>query len=89
MNLTLEERETIITFNEKDGTAECFTYNGKLTRRLNELCQSRPEECAHTRNNGNGGQFFIFPKAWVKITPPRILSEAQAQALAAARAKAR
>lgn len=71
MNLTLEERETVILFNEQDDTAECFTCNGKFTRRLIDLARQRPGECSQTKDNGHGGRTFTFPKAWVRVNPPR------------------
>ena len=40
--LTKIEKETIITFNEMESDCEVYTFNGKLIRRLDELCV--PEE---------------------------------------------
>lgn len=71
MKLTLEERETILLFNERDDTAELFTYNRKLIRRLSMLAQQRPGECKQTKDNGHGGLTFVCPKTWLRINPPR------------------
>ena len=39
MYIPLEERETIITFNEKEPTASVYTMNGALIRKLDSLVQ--------------------------------------------------
>lgn len=44
MNLTNEERETIIVYNEKDSTASVFTYRADLKRQLDGLCEERPDD---------------------------------------------
>ena len=43
-NLTNYERETVILFNEAEGTAIVNTANSALSRRLAELAESRPGE---------------------------------------------
>lgn len=82
MSLTREEKETIILFNEADDTASCFTYNGRLIKRLSNLAAERADECKLTMDNGAGGLTFTFPKKWVKVNPTRILSDEQRAAIA-------
>lgn len=89
MELTRAERETIIIFNEADTEAEVFTYNGKLTKKLDTLCSERPCECVFVKENKTGGRFYSIPKKWVRVNASRIMSDearaAVAERLAAAR----
>lgn len=63
------ERETIINFNEEEGSAAVYTHNRPLIKKLTSLSQERDdivlevgdEECAT----------FIVPKKWIKVSPPR------------------
>lgn len=80
MTLTKVEQETIVLFNEAEATASVYTHNAALQRILLELC--------HPPGPGqpDGGQpawrpTFEIPKKWVKIAPPRALSEAQKKVL--------
>lgn len=77
MSLTLEEKETIILFNEKDKEAEVFTYNRSLITNLKKLAKERPEEVQFKKDNGEGGLTFIVPKAWLIVKAPRKLTEQQ------------
>ena len=81
MILTKYEQETIILFNESESTAAVYTYNTRLQNTLNSLCQSHPEQATQTGDNGYGGLTYSLPKKWVKIAPPRVLSEAQKKVL--------
>ncbi len=79
--LTKLEQETIILFNEAEETAEIFTYNGAMKRKLHSLCDKFPEQFAfdkeRSEDNGSGGEFFTAPKRYVKVASPRILSQEQ------------
>lgn len=81
MRLTKYEQETIILFNESESTAAVYTYNTGLQNTLNSLYQSHPEHVTQTGDNGYGGLTYSLPKKWVKIAPPRVLSEAQKKVL--------
>lgn len=78
MKLTRYERETIINYNEEDQTASVYTHSKPLRRKLERLVQERPDEC-RIEGISHGGQAVscIIPKAWVKITPKRILTDAE------------
>ncbi len=88
MSLTNIERETIICFNEAEKTAEVFTYRQSLIRQLDGLTEERPTEAMRVKTNAEGGVTFIVPKAWIKVKPKRVMSEAQKEAAAKAIAKA-
>ena len=81
MTLTKVEQETIVLFNEAEATASVYTHNAALQRILLELCQSHPGQARRTEDNRHGGLTFEIPKKWVKIAPPRALSEAQKKVL--------
>lgn len=86
MNLSLYEQETIINFNEADSAASVYTHNRALIRQLDKLAQERPGDCHREKTSHDGKAVdYIIPKAWVKVKPPRIASEAQKAALARAR----
>ncbi len=88
MHLTNVEKETIICFNEAEPAAEIFTYRPSLIRQLDGLAEERPTEATRVKANAEGGVTFTVPKAWVKIKPKRIMSDAQKEAAAKAIAKA-
>lgn len=77
MKLSKIEQETIINFNEADGTASIYTHNEALKRQLSELYRTHPEQVRQTDANRWGGLSFELPKKWLKVSPPRILSPAQ------------
>ena len=90
MNLSLFERETIINYNEAEQTARVYTHNRALRRTLDKLAQERPEDCRVDRVSREGAAAdYTIPKAWVKIRPPRVASEAQKAASRAAAEKAK
>lgn len=78
MNLSLYEQETIINFNEEEKTANVYTHNRALRRKLELLAEQRPTECRMTKTSHDGQAVdFTIPKSWLKISPPRVASEAQ------------
>lgn len=86
MNLTNYERETIINFNEGEAMASVYTHNRALRRKLDKLAVDRPKDCKLHRvsHDGQAAEYYI-PKRWIKIAPPRKMSESQRDALAKAR----
>ena len=79
--MTKYEQETIILFNEGEAAASIYTYNTSLQHTLVSLCESHPAQVRQTGNNGIGALTFEIPKKWVKVSPPRVLSEAQKKVL--------
>lgn len=85
-HLTKHEQETIINFNEAEATASVYTYNQALQRKLKRLARERPQECVlDEARDYSGALVCTIPKRWVRITPTRILSEAQKTVLEKAR----
>ena len=68
MNLTLQERETIILFNEDEQTARIETFNGRLLRQLRKVSESNGVSCES--DEGNYGVYKI-PKTMIKIRAPQ------------------
>lgn len=84
MELTRQERETIIVFNEEEKTAKVFTYNGKLQRKLKDLAEKFPDHCIFDFENGHGGVSYTVNKKLVSIKMPqtKVMTEEQRQAAA-------
>lgn len=89
MKLSRLEQETIITYNEAEQTASIYSYNKAMHNKLERLEKERPEDCRVERVYPDGVKEYQVPKAWIKVVPPRQLSEAQKAVLERARAKAR
>ncbi|MCD7886486.1 MAG: hypothetical protein LUG44_02550 [Clostridiales bacterium] len=81
MNLTKQEQETIIRFDEAEATASVFTFNRALLNKLEKLTTERPDDCKLEREFPSGAVEYTVPKRWVKITPPRRLSAEQLEAM--------
>lgn len=79
MQLSKAEMETIIRFDEAGIFATVYTYNAALKRKLGTLADSR-DDIHKTEDDQHGGVTYEMPKKWIKIAPPRVLSEAQKQA---------
>lgn len=75
---SLEERETIIRFNELDSYASVYTFNPALIRKLDKLVEDRASEatCISAEDiNGVQNREYSIPRKWVKVNASRILSE--------------
>ena len=75
-----EEQETIIRFDEADQTAHIYTFNRRLQKRMADLEERFPDEVSRYRQVGQSVS-YMFPKAWVKINPPRQLSPEEKERL--------
>ena len=83
MTLTLEERETITVFNEKDDTATVDTCNPALMRKLDKQMALQENGPIGLIREDEFGKAYVIPKSWVKIVPPRLLSPEQRAELSA------
>ena len=81
MNLTSEERETIIRFDEAGPLAVVYTYNVAWKNKLAKMASERPDEVCFKEEDGWGGVTYELPKKWLKIGSPRAISDAQRQAM--------
>lgn len=81
MKLTRYERETIILFNEKEKTANIYTYNQNLIKRLERYKEKYPTECQLKEVNSLGGHTYLINKARMSIkflSPPSEASRKKA-----------
>jgi len=65
--LTKKQKVTELYFNEKDSTAEIYTHNTKLKKRLLKYAAEFPELCQQTDDDEQGGLRFEIDKARVSI----------------------
>ena len=76
MTIPNSEKETVIVYNEHEKTAAVYTCNPALIRKLEGLTATRPNECSLLRRYPDGiGMEYQVPKKWVKVSPPRFVSE--------------
>ena len=80
MGLTKYEQETVINYNLEEKEAVCFTYDAALIRKLDKLCEKH--EAIIKRKEGKGYGEYIFPRSWIKIHAPRVLSEEKRKEMA-------
>lgn len=77
--LTKYEQETIFNYNQEEKTASCYTCDAALIRKLDRLCENG--EAITVTREGDGWKEYTFPKSWLKVRPPRKLSDEQRQEL--------
>ena len=85
MKLTPAERETIIVFDEERKQAVITTFNPRFLNQLERLAGERPDDVKFVKHIvpedcTRSGEYLI-PKAWIKVRPPRQLSEKQIEEL--------
>lgn len=80
MKLTKYEQETIFNYNQEETSASCFTRDAALIRRLDRLVENG--EAITVIRRGDGYAEYTFPKKWLKVRPPRKLSDEQRQNMA-------
>ena len=71
--LTNYERESIVLFNDAEDVATVYTCNKALQRRMARL------KVKVKQVEGEGITYEV-PKKWVKISPPRKMSDEQKKA---------
>lgn len=77
--LTKFEQETIILFNEEDTFATCYTHNKSLMRKLCDL--SAKSKAVTLQSEDERSQTYKFPKKWIRVQMPRVLTEEERQKL--------
>lgn len=80
--LTSEEKETQINWNNAEQDARIYTYDSRIIRRLKDLG-------VDVKVDESGLVEAKIPKKWVKINAPRVLSDEQKQRLSEQLQKAR
>ena len=78
IHLAPNERETSILYDDADRSAKVYTYNATLKKKMDRLAAERPEEVITLKSDEiNGYGIYSVPKKWIKISPPRYVSEEQ------------
>jgi hypothetical protein len=75
---TKYEQETIILFNELEKTAEVYTYNSALRRKLEKGCILHPDNFK-VKSESHGAKTFTIPKKYVSVRIPPIRTPEQMQ----------
>lgn len=70
MNLTPEERETIILFSDADTKANVYTHDKKLIDRLEQLAARYPDLVYEERKEHEGAVSYMIPKSCVCLLAP-------------------
>ena len=71
------ERETIISFNEKETIADVYTCSTQIKNRLKELSLKNSD--IYLTNEDKYSQSYTIPKNIIRFSLPRELSEKQKQ----------
>lgn len=77
--MRLEERETTVNYTDADTVATVMSYNAAMAARLKRLLAEHPDEVTLVWES-EGGVEVRVPKKWVRVSPPRKLSEEQLEA---------
>ena len=70
------EKETVINFNTAEQNASCYTLNTHKRQMLLNLAEEYPDDVKIISKRDDMVE-VTFPKKWVKIRPPRKLTEEQ------------
>ena len=65
--LTKKQKVTEVYYNAKDPTAEVYTHDTKLKKRLLEYAAKFPELCQQTDDDEQGGLWFEIDKSRISI----------------------
>jgi hypothetical protein len=82
MSVTGIEAETIINYNQDEKTAEIYTHDKRLIKRLLECCKKFPTLFYFVESEGEASTFLI-PKKYVSVRQPKIYTEEQKERMSA------
>lgn len=66
------ERETIITYNNAEKTANVYTMNRKLARKLSAMAQEYPSLVKFVRKYPDSAVEYELPKKSIVVSKPRV-----------------
>lgn len=69
--------ENVIEFIKDEKRATVTFSQGRYKSRIRKLAADHPEECRIIAENKDGSLCAHIPVSWVKISPPREISEEQ------------
>lgn len=70
------EKETVINFNNAESTASYYTLNSAKRQMLLNLAKEYPDDVKITKKTDDMVE-AVFPKSWIKVRPPRKLTDDQ------------
>ena len=73
--------ENVIEFLRGQQRATATFCYGRMANRMKKLASEYPEECQIVAENPDGSVVAHFPTKWVKVAPPRKMSEEQKEML--------
>lgn len=73
------ERETVIIGNDAENVVNISTYQAVWRRRLLKLAEARPDDVKILKQDEDYLEVEV-PKRFLKITPPRFISDEQREA---------
>lgn len=82
-------KENAIEFYKGDKRATVSFSQGKYISRIKKLKEKYPDEVEIVAENPDGSLYAHIPTKWVKINPPKEISEEQKQAMIENLAKCR
>lgn len=76
----MSNRENVIEWLRDEETATVTFTQGRMKTRIMKLAEERPDEVFVTAINADGSMCARIPTRWIKVSPPRIVSEEQVEA---------
>lgn len=75
--IPLIERETIITYNEAEKTANVYTMNKALGVKLNGMAKEYPTLVKFVKEYPDGALEYTVPKKSIRVNKPIVLTDEQ------------
>ena len=76
---SMKSRENVIEWIRDENRAGVTLTQGRYKGRIEKLAEEYPDECEVVARNKDGSIFAHIPVGWVKIGPPRNVSDEQRQ----------
>ena len=83
----MDYQENVIEWIKGEDVAYATLTQERYKNTVKRLAQEKPEDCKIIALNRDGSILASIPIKWVKIAPPKEISEKQKEALSAAREK--
>lgn len=75
----MSNRENVIEWLRDEETATVTLTQGRTKTKIMRLASEKPDECSITAINADGSMCAKIPTSWIKISPPRTVSEKQVE----------
>lgn len=73
--------ENVIEFLRDQKTATCTFCQQKFINRIRKLAASHPKDCQIVAENKDGSIVGHIPTSWIKLNPPKQISDKQRETL--------